>query len=142
MMLFNTPTIQRCIRRHTTDASRAGAVAVEFAVVAPLILLFFMAAIEITQLNFLRHTAANAAYEGARTAIVLGGSAAEARTAANAYLSNLKIASGSTVTVNQTADAVEVTVSLPASKNSWGLNTFTAGKTVVQTCILKREAQE
>ncbi len=50
---------------------RAGAVTVEFAVVAPLIFLLFLGGLELTAMNFVRQTASNASYEAARRAIVI-----------------------------------------------------------------------
>jgi Flp pilus assembly protein TadG len=129
-------------KRYSARSKRTGSAAVEFALSVPIIFLFFIGAIEITQLNFLRHTASNAAYEGARKAIVPGGTANDARAEALSLLSAMGIANGSTATVNQTATSVEVTVVVPASSNTWGLSTFSAGKQVTQTCRLQRESSE
>jgi Flp pilus assembly protein TadG len=119
--------------------ARSGTTLVEMALVSPIILILFIGAVEITQLNFLRHTAANAAYEGARRAIVPGGTASDAQTEALALLTLVGIANGASVTVSQVPERVQVTVSIPASQNSWGLNTFSAGCQVVQACTLMRE---
>ena len=54
--------------------ARRGATLVEFAIVVPVIFTLFLGAIEMTRLNFIRHSASNAAYEGARKAIVPGSS--------------------------------------------------------------------
>ncbi len=54
---------------------------VEFAICFPLLLLFFFAAFEFCRANMIRQTADNAAYEGARRAIVPGATAEDARAA-------------------------------------------------------------
>jgi len=50
--------------------ARRGATTVEFAITAPVFFLFLLAAFEFGWLNVIRHTADNAAYEAARTAMV------------------------------------------------------------------------
>ena len=56
-------------------SSRAGATAVEFAIVAPIFFLIMLASFEFSRLNVIRHTADNAAYEAARHAMVPGATA-------------------------------------------------------------------
>ena len=58
----------------------------EFAITAPIFFLFLLAAFEFGWLNVMRHTADNAAYEAARTAIVPGATAAEALAKATSLL--------------------------------------------------------
>src|SRR6478736_4804790 len=65
---------------------RNGAVAVEFAITAPIFFLFLLAAFEFGWLNVMRHTADNAAYEAARTVLVPGATAAEATAKATSIL--------------------------------------------------------
>lgn len=129
------------LQRRTTRSlrQRRGATAVEFAIVTPVILLLFLGAVEMTQLNFLRHTAANAAYEGARRAIVPGGSASDANAAAMRMLAAVQAERGSEVQVAEDAERIAVTVILPVQMNSWGISRFTAGYDIVQSCTLSRE---
>ena len=61
---------------------RHGAATVEFAVVLPLLVLLVFGSVELTRGLMLRHSADNAAYEAARTAIVPGATAEEAITRA------------------------------------------------------------
>ena len=83
---MNVTLLKRSVlRRHT---ARRGATVVEFAIVAPIFFLFLLASFEFGWLNVLRHTADNAAYEAARTAMVPGGTAADAATKANSILSS------------------------------------------------------
>ncbi len=60
------------IKHRPRRSQRKGVTAVEFAFVAPIIFALFIGAIEITRLNFIRNSAANAAYEGARKAVTPG----------------------------------------------------------------------
>src|SRR3954454_21923431 len=77
---------------------RVGAVAVEFAITAPVFFLFLLAAFEFGWLNVMRHTADNAAYEAARAAMVPGATAADATNKANGLL-NIVGARGATVVI-------------------------------------------
>lgn len=126
-------------RRKIPPNQRRGATTVEFALVVPIILLMFFGAIEMTNLNMIRHTAANAAYEGARKTIVVGGTEDHARAEVLRLLGIVGIANGVVVDVDQWPDRVRVAVNVPVSENSWGLGRFTAGTTVTQACTLRRE---
>ena len=118
----------KCEARHRKNrrraTSRRGATAVEFALTAPIFFLFLLAAFEFGWLNVIRHTADNAAYEAARTAMVPGATAAEATAKANSIL-NIVGARGATVTVTpatMTTDTDEVTVAIDIPMNSNGLD--------------------
>ena len=67
--------------------ARRGAAAVEFAITAPIFILFLLSAFEFGWLNVMRHTADNAAYEAARAAMVPGATTADATGRANQLLS-------------------------------------------------------
>lgn len=118
---------------------RTGTVAVEFALVAPVIFLLFLSAIEIANLNFVRHTAGNAAYEGARNAIIAGGTADDASQEALRLLNLMGVGNGATVDVTLTTTSVSVSVMIPMNQNSWGISRFTNGTIVTQSCTLNRE---
>lgn len=118
---------------------RAGATAVEFAIVAPIIFMLFLGAIEMTRLNFLRHTAANAAYEAARNAIVPGGNEVDARQRALDLLTAVKADRGVDIAFSETAKQVAVTVTIPMNMNSWGVTRYTTGFHITETCTLSRE---
>jgi Flp pilus assembly protein TadG len=126
--------------------SRAGATAVEFAIVAPIFFLILLASFEFSRLNVLRHTADNAAYEAARHAMVPGATAAEAVTRANSIL-NAVGARGAKVTIKPTTlgpevDSVNVQVDVPLSKNGWIVPKFTRGKTLTAETTLRTERAE
>ena len=120
--------------------NRTGATAVEFAFMVPIIFTMFMGAIEITRLNFLRQTASNASYEGARKAVTPGSTNAEAQAEALRNLTMVNAGNGATATVTSTADSITVLVTIPVSQNSWGITKFATGMNVVQSCKLSRES--
>ncbi len=121
---------------------RNGATAVEFAIVAPVILLLFLGAVEINNLNFIKHTAANAAYEGARTAMVAGGTAELATQQAQECLDSFGVGNGAEVLIGEASDRITVTVRVPAHLNSYGLSRFTGNLHVTQTCAMSRENRQ
>jgi Flp pilus assembly protein TadG len=119
---------------------------VEFAFTAPIFFLFLMAAFEFGWLNVLRHTADNAAYEAARTAMVPGATATEAHNQANAIL-NIVGARAANVTVTPstiTSDTEEVTVQvdIPLNNNGLIVPRFTKNKTLSSSSTLRTERAE
>lgn len=125
---------------------RRGATAVEFALTAPIFFLFLLAAFEFGWLNVIRHTADNAAYEAARTAMVPGATAAEARAKANSLL-NIVGARAATITVNPAnltteTDAVTVSIDVPMSRNGLIVPRFTKAKSIHSESTLRTERAE
>lgn len=129
-------------RRRVRRGRPSGATAVEFAIVAPIIFLLFLGAIEMTRLNFLRHSAANAAYEAARNAIVPGGNEDEARQRALELLAAVKADRGVEFEFDEAPDQVAVTVKIPMNMNSWGITRYTSGFMITESCTLSRETIE
>jgi Flp pilus assembly protein TadG len=126
----------RYLGRNRRSGARTGAVAVEFAITAPIFFLFLLAAFEFGWLNVMRHTADNAAYEAARTAIVPGATAAEAVAKATSLLKVVG-ARGATINITPTditnsTTQVTVAVDLPMSSNGLIVPRFT-GKTVLHS---------
>lgn len=105
----------------------------------PVILLLFLGALEMTNLHFLRQTAADAAYEGARAALVAGGSAERARQRAEQHLFRCGVRGAPEVRVSGTEDGVSVQVVVPINRNSYGLTYFSRGMAVSRACTLRRE---
>ncbi len=102
---------------------RDGAVAVEFAMLLPIILLFFGAMIETSRALLLQHTVDAAAYEGARAGMVPGGSSSDARAAAMVMLEasrlkNAVVTVDPEVLTEETA-LISVTVQVPVADNCW-----------------------
>ncbi len=108
--------IQRRIRRR-------GSATVEFAITFPLMLAFFGFFWEFARAEMIRQTTATAAYEGARQAIVEGGSATDARQAAQALLDAVAIRDARiTVTpdvITSDTSSVRVSISVPLASNAW-----------------------
>jgi Flp pilus assembly protein TadG len=113
-----------------TNRRRRGAAAVEFALVAPVALLFVLAAIEFGRAMFLQHVAVNAARTACRHAILGSSSTATAQSTASQMLAAVSVSGGTTsITVNQQADrdvetaapgeTIQVTVAIPFKANSW-----------------------
>src|SRR5215211_3849153 len=131
--LFAVSRIDRGRRKH---GPRKGAVAVEFAITAPIFFLFLLAAFEFGWLNVIRHTADNAAYEAARAVMVPGATAAEATAKANSIL-NVVGARAAKINItpsNITNATTKVTVAIDVPMKSNGLITprFT-GKTMLHS---------
>ena len=131
------------LSRNRAAKKRTGAVMVEFAVVAPILFLFFFAAFEFCRVNMIRHTADNAVYEAARVAIIPGATSGEATAEAQLILNSIGLSSSVIeVTPNNIEDdteevTVRVTVSL--DDNSFLPNTFVAGKDIVRELTMRRE---
>jgi len=122
---------------------RSGAVAVEFALTAPILFLFVFAAVEFCGINVIRHTAANAAYEGARRGIVPGATAADVQSIATREMEAVG-ATGSRVTVDPSSITAEtrelsVTVEIPVSGNGWITPFFYRRPSITSTCLMVRE---
>ena len=108
--------------------------------------LFLLAAFEFGWLNVIRHTADNAAYEAARTAMVPGATAAEAKAKANTLLGVVGTRKATvTVTPSVITDATtEVTVGIdvPMNSNALILPRFTKNKTIHASSTLRTERSE
>lgn len=148
VMRFNIPepkrkrSSQRIGKRigQRPSPRRAGATTVEFAIIVPIIFAIFLGSLEMTRLNFIRHSASNAAYEGARKAIVPGSTTEQARGEALRLMTAVGVSNGVTATVTNNLSSTTVTVSVPVSRNSWGVARFSAGMTITQSCTLSRES--
>lgn len=124
-------------------SSRCGATVVELAFVFPILLLLLFGAIDFSRANSIRNTAENAAYEGARRAIVPGATSQSAEEAANAILGFLSLNSTNvtvapTIITNSTPQ-VTVSVSVPLAGNLYAANQLLTSKTITRSCTLTRE---
>ena len=125
---------------------RHGAVAVEFALCAPLLFFFFFASLEFARVNMIRQSVENAVYEGSRRGIVPGATANDCRASAQAVLNSISV-NGATINVAPsviTPDTTEVTVSVavPVSSNSWVVPIFFGDKSITSSMTLRRERFE
>jgi Flp pilus assembly protein TadG len=120
----------RCSRpvRRNRDRRR-GTAALEFALVGPLVIMFFFGAVELGRGVMLIHLLNNAARSGCRSGVVEGTSTTSIQSAANSALAGEGI-SGATVTVlvndgtadastAQAGDEITVRVSVTASSATW-----------------------
>lgn len=116
---------------------------VEFAIVAPILFLFFFAAFEFCRVNMIRHTADNAVYEGARVAIIPGATAAEAEAEARQILNSLGLTNVSVTvtpaTIRRDTEQVTVRALIPLDQNSFIPASFTNGKSIDRELTMTRE---
>jgi Flp pilus assembly protein TadG len=118
-------------------------VTIEFALVVPLLFLFFFAAFEFSRVNMARHTADIAAYEGARRGMVPGATSRDAETRAQGILQAAGLPNA-TITVTPTTidnltPEVTVDISLPLDGIAWVTPIFFGGKRIDKSCTLQRE---
>lgn len=112
-----------------------GVAATELAVCLPIVVLIVLATIESCSALFLKQSLTVAAYEGARTAIEKGATAATVQTACNNILTDRRV-KGSKITISPTistlkpGDYVDVTVSAPCNSNSPVPTSFFRGRTL------------
>ncbi|PAY21404.1 transporter [Rhodopirellula sp. SM50] len=122
---------------------RRGAAMVEFAIVAPLLFFFFFAAFEFCRVSMIRHTVDNAVYEGCRKAIVPGGTASDARAAANHVLGTLGLQKAtvnvSPGTINNQTPELTMTIEVSLDANTFVPPQFTGGRKIIRTLTMKRE---
>jgi len=133
----------RDTRMKPSGRRRRGATAVEFAVVAPVILLMFFAALEFSRLNMIRHTVDVAAFEGARRGILPGATVATVQDRVNVVLEAIRVQAETVVvepaTLSRSVDTVTVTVTVALDTHTWIPSSFVAGKKVSRSCTLSRE---
>ena len=79
------------IKKQQRKSKRNGATAVEVAIVLPLFLSLIFACMEFSRISLIRSQSSNAAYEAARSAMVLGGDAVGAQNAAMRVLGPLGV---------------------------------------------------
>jgi Flp pilus assembly protein TadG len=116
---------------------------VEFALVAPLVFLMFLAIFEFSRIATLRHTAGLAAFEGARRGIVPGATVSGVQSHAQNILRTVGV-TDATIQVtpsqitNQTA-SITVNISVPLATNAWVPFKFLRSASYSAACTLKRE---
>ncbi|MCA9134343.1 MAG: pilus assembly protein [Planctomycetales bacterium] len=120
------PSSRRRNRRH--PPFRVGAAVVEFAIVAPLLLLLTMGMMEVGRMVMVKQLLVNASREGARLAVLPGSTSAEVTAQVRQQLEESSV-SGATIVINPvTQTSVEgtpmgqpitVQVSISAATISW-----------------------
>ena len=110
-------------RRKRRSNNRRGATAVEFAIIAPMILLFALALLEWGRFEMIRQATSSAAFNAARHGTLPGTTAVETQEVAEDVL-RIYFISGATVTTTYEEDATNVHVSVPVAENSFLLTRF------------------
>ncbi|MEM8914160.1 MAG: TadE family protein [Planctomycetota bacterium] len=128
---------------HRRSERRRGTVATEFALVAPILFLFFFAAFEFCRVAMIRHTADNAVYEAARVGIIPGATRGEVVSEATRVLSTIGL-SGFNIDVQPAnitdyTDELTVEVSVPIDPNSFVPAQFFVGQTITRRLTMQRE---
>ncbi len=130
----------------TERHARRGVAIVEFALMAPVALMITFALIEFSRVNMIRNTAQNAAYEGARAAIIPGGNAATAKESAEEVLATIRVKEATVTvdpnTITNTTPQITVTISIPLGKNMWLAPSYVMHQTMVRSCELNRESTQ
>lgn len=128
-------------RGRAKGRARLAASVVEFAVVANIMMLMILTCMEFARMNMVRNLAQDAAYFGARHAIVPGATAAEAIDEAERVMSSM-MGNGYTVTVNdlggESADVI-VTVAVDFTKVALFAPYFLPDSTIVTTARMRTE---
>lgn len=130
---------------------RRGAALVEFAVVAPVLLLMVCGMMEFSRAFMVMHQLNDASRHGARVAILSGTGEAAVRQAVQSIMAGAKIRGAEVVIrVNENAntplanaragDAVEVTVNVPYANVTWLPSSwFVKNRSLSSTTIMRRE---
>lgn len=123
--------------------ARGGAATVELALTLPIVLVVLVGGIEFTRACQVANACAFSAYEGCRAAIIPGGTASAATSAAQQFLTANSIGS-STITVtpsviDDTTSTVTVNIAVKLDKSGWIAPIFTSGISVSRSCTLTRE---
>ena len=102
---------------------RDGAAMVEFAIVAPLLFLFFFTAFEFCRVAMIRHTVDNAVYESVRRGIIPGATADEVRAQGDLVLSTIGIQNFTIdvtpAVIRQDTDEIAVRIQVPLNQNTF-----------------------
>ena len=129
----------------TVSSDRRGAVAVEMAVVLPVLLLLIFGIIESCNLIFLKQSLTVASYEGVRASIAQGNTSVVVNERANQILNDRKIKSAtltitpSNFTVAPYGSYIAVEVSAPYSANSIIPGWFFGGITLKSKVRMMKE---
>lgn len=126
-------------------ARRTGATAVEFALVAPLLILLVMGGIELGRAAMVKHILEEASRNACRIVTLDNGTQQEAQDSVDSAMSIARI-TGYTVTFDpnpatglDSMTPVTVSISVPYSRVSWIPQNVMAGKTITGVCVMPTE---
>lgn len=124
-------------------SNRRGVTAVEFAITAPIVFLFFFAAFECCRAAMIRHTADNAVYEACRAGILPGATANEVRAQADEILATVGITSAQVAVlpsqIERDTPRITVQIRVPLDDNSFVPPNFFGGKMLTRELTMRRE---
>jgi Flp pilus assembly protein TadG len=139
------------VLRRRPNRDRRGAALVEFAIVTPVLLVLVLGMIEVGRAVMVTEVLTYAARMGARTGAISSGSTANAKTAANAVLTDSGI-TGATVNVfvngsnltdasaAKSGDQIAVSVTIPYANVTWLSNPeYLDGKTLSGRVVMRKE---
>jgi len=131
------------IKKTLAPQPKRGVTAVEFSLVAPIVLLTIFAGVEFVRTNVIRHTVQNASYAASRAVMVPGASKSEAIAEANSLLSLVGITDAQIVfepsTITEETRFVTTRISIPMAANSWGLSELFGDGILVGESVLRTE---
>jgi Flp pilus assembly protein TadG len=123
-----------------------GAALVEFAIVAPLMILFTLGMIELGRMTMVKQLLVNVSREGARQATLPEMTTQSVKTSVEALLAQSNI-NGATVSVTSstfagsTAQYATVSIVVPSSSVSWlSKPLFMGGKSVIASTSMRKES--
>jgi len=134
-------------KRIRTRSCRMGAAMIEFALVAPLMILFTLGIIEMGRMTMVKQVLTNISREGARMASLPEATSANVQSQVQQLLVGSNI-NGATITLNpnsistaSSGSLVTVSITVEAEDISW-LSTplFMAGKSVSASTAMRRES--
>ena len=138
--------VQKSARLNQNRPARKGAIAVEFAMTAPLLFLILFGCLELGHANMVFNVAEAAAYEGARKGIVPGANQNDVTSAAQRLLNVSKVRNASIrVTpsnLSTNTDTIRVAIEIPYRQNSIVFPTFTRNLVIERECVLTRETAD
>lgn len=133
-------------KRRTPGRKRIGAAMVEFAVVAPLMILFTLGMLEIGRMTMVKQLLVNVSREGAREGTLPYSTNTSVKNSVDALLAQSDI-TGATVSVATTSIPsssgvyVTVSISVPSQNVSWlSMPLFMSGRTVSASTSMRKES--
>ncbi|XZE46193.1 TadE/TadG family type IV pilus assembly protein [Pirellulaceae bacterium SH467] len=133
-------------KKSVRSKNRDGAALVEFAVVAPLMILFTLGLIDMGRMTMVKQLLINASREGARAATLPGATTASVRSDVLDMLESSGVTGSVTLNPTLLSDAapgtnITVTVQAEANSVSWlGNSPFMSGKILRASTTMRRES--
>ena len=127
-MKTNNQCVSRQLRRRRIFSTRRGASSVEFALIFPMVIMFFVCSVAFSQAFLLRDTAQHAAYKGARRGLVWNATTNDVQQEAEAFLKRVGVVGAEITTtpseISNEDVEIRVMVRIPMNKNAWVASPF------------------